>query len=138
MRMLPSHSLLCVIALATIILSPLTATPVESRLADATEKSDRATIRTLLKQHAEVNAPQADGMTALHWAAYLDDLEITKVLIEANANVKATNRYGITPLSLACLNGNGSMVELLLERGADPNTTIRGGETVLMTAARTG
>lgn len=128
----------CAIALGVFMLFALTATAADSRLADAAEKSERATIRTLLTQHADVDAPQADGMTALHWAAYLDDLEIAKVLVEANANVKATNRYGVTPLSLACQNGNASIVELLLERGADPNTTLRGGETVLMTAARTG
>lgn len=110
----------------------------ESPVADAAEKSDRATIRTLLKQHADVNAPQADGMTALHWAAYRDDLEIAKLLAGARANVKATNRYGVTALSLACQNGSGPMVELLLSLGADANTALRGGETVLMTAARTG
>jgi ankyrin repeat protein len=110
----------------------------ESQLADAIEKSDRAAIRTLLKQHADVKAAQADGMTPLHWAAYRDDLESAKALIEAKADVKATNHYGVTPLSLACQNGSAPMVELLLERGADPNTTLRGGETVLMTAARTG
>ena len=113
-------------------------TSINSPLADAAEKSDRAVIRTLLKQHADVNAPQADGMTALHWAAYRDDLDTTKLLVEAKANVKATNRYGVTPLSLACQDGNTVLVELLLARGADPNTTLRGGETVLMTAARTG
>jgi ankyrin repeat protein len=110
----------------------------ESRLADAAEKSDRAAIRTLLKRHADVNAPQADGMTALHWATYLDDLETAKLLVSANANVTATNRYGVTPLSLACQNGNTAMLELLLANGADPNTTLPGAETVLMTAARTG
>jgi ankyrin repeat protein len=110
----------------------------QSPLADATEKSDRAAIRTLLKQRTDVNAPQADGMTALHWAAYRGDLETAKALVEAKAKATVTNRYGVTPLSLACENGNGPMVELLLERGADPNTTLRGGETVLMTAARTG
>src|SRR5258705_10466997 len=66
----------------------------QSPLADAAEKSDRATIRTLLKQHADVNAAQADGMTALHWAADLDDLETAKVLAAAKANANATNRYG--------------------------------------------
>ena len=110
----------------------------QSPLADSAEKSDHAAIRTLLKQHADVNAPQADGMTALHWAAYRDDFESAKALVEAKASVAVTNRYGVTPLSLACQNGNASVVELLLERGADPNTTLRGGETVLMTAARTG
>ncbi|MBI3414462.1 MAG: ankyrin repeat domain-containing protein [Verrucomicrobia bacterium] len=107
-------------------------------LADAAEKSDRATLRTLLKQHADVNAAQADGMTALHWAAHRDDLETAKLLLKSGANVIATNRYGVTPLSLACGNGNTELVELLLAAGADANTTLRGGETVLMTAARTG
>ncbi len=111
----------------------------DSRLADAAEKSDRASIRTLLKQqHTDVNAPQADGMTALHWAASLDDLETARILATSKANANVTNRYCVTPLSLACQNGNTAMVELLLTRGADPNTTLRGGETVLMTAARTG
>src|SRR5438132_9450143 len=42
-----------------------------SPLADAAEKSDHAAIQRLLKQRVEVNAPQADGTTALHWAARL-------------------------------------------------------------------
>jgi len=109
-----------------------------SPLSDAAEKSDRSAIRSLLKHHAAVNAPQADGMTALHWAAHLDDLETAKLLVKAGANASATNRYGVTPLSLACVNGNTDMVELLLGAGADSNTSLRGGETVLMTAARTG
>ncbi len=105
-------------------------------LADAVEKLDHPAIRVLLKEQADVNAAQADGMTALHWAAYNNDVETAKLL--ARANVDATNRYGVSPLSLACQNGDTAMVELLLERGANPNTTLRGGETALMTAARTG
>jgi len=110
----------------------------DPRLADAAEKADRSAIRTLLKQHNDVNAPQADGMTALHWAAHLDDLELSKLLLKSGANAAATNRYGVTPLSLACANGNTELVGLLLAAGADANTTLPGGETVLMTAARTG
>jgi hypothetical protein len=105
-------------------------------LADAAERSDRTAIRTLLSQQADVNAPQADGMTALHWAAHRDDLETARLL--ASAGVSVTNHFGVTPLSLACQNGSTAMVELLLDRGADPNTVVRGGETVLMIAARTG
>ncbi len=118
----------------------LTAVAASSRspFADAVEKSDRAAIRSLLKQHTDANAPQADGMTALHWATRLDDLETAKLLIKAGANAKAENRYGVTPLSLACANGNTELVEWLLAAGADPNSTLRGGETALMTAARTG
>lgn len=121
-----------------LILWPIVTWSAESPLADAAEKRDRARMRTLIEQRSDVNAPQADGMTALHWAVHHDDLEATRTLLEANADAKATNRYGVTALSLACQNGNAAIVELLLERGADPNTTQRGGESVLMTAARTG
>jgi ankyrin repeat protein len=110
----------------------------DALLADAAEKMDRARIRALLQQRVDVNTPQIDGMTALHWATYQDDLETAELLVRAGANVKAANRYGVTPLSLACTNGNGAMVELLLKAGADPNTALAGGETALMTAARTG
>lgn len=107
-------------------------------VADAAEEMDRAAVRSLIAAHADINSAQVDGMTALHWAAFRDDLETAKMLLEAGAGVKAPNRYGVTPLSLACTNGDGALVELLLKAGADPNTTLPGGETVLMTAARTG
>src|SRR5262245_55025690 len=82
-------------------------------LADAAEKKDRAKIADLLKQGADVNAPQADGMTALHWAAYHDDPRTAAQLIDAGASAKAANRYGVTPLALACTNGNAELVEML-------------------------
>ncbi len=110
----------------------------DAPLADAAERMDRASIHALLQEPIDVNAPQIDGMTALHWSAYRDDLETVELLVNAGANVKAENRYGVSPLSLACGNGNVAMVEALLEAGADPNTALRGGETALMTAARTG
>jgi ankyrin repeat protein len=107
-------------------------------LADAADKLERSKVRTLLAARADVNAAQADGMTALHWAAYQDDVDLAKMLVRAGANVKAANRYGVTPLSLACTNGNATMVEMLLKAGADPNAPLPGGETPLMTASRTG
>jgi ankyrin repeat protein len=107
-------------------------------LADAAERMDRARIRALLKQRVDVNTPQVDGMTALHWATYQDDVEVSRLLVGAGANARAANRYGVTPLSLACTNGNAAIVELLLKAGADPNAALPGGETPLMTAARTG
>ncbi|HJZ71952.1 MAG TPA: ankyrin repeat domain-containing protein [Vicinamibacterales bacterium] len=116
----------------------VSAAPAESPLADAMERMDRAAVRALLQRRADVNVAQVDGMTALHWAAYQDDLESVELLVRAGADVKAANRYGITPLSLAITNGDSAMVERLLQAGADPNTTLPGGETALMTAARVG
>ena len=110
----------------------------EAPLADAAEVKNSAAVRALLEKRANVNAPQADGMTALHWATYHDDLDSVKLLLAAGADAKAANRYGVTPLSLACTNGNTAIVELLLDSGSDANSTLPGGETVLMTASRTG
>lgn len=107
-------------------------------LADAAERMDHAHITALLKQGADVNAAQADGMTALHWAVYHEDVRTAALLLQADAHAGAANRYGVTPLALACTNGNGAIVELLLKAGAAANTKLPGGETVLMIAARTG
>jgi ankyrin repeat protein len=107
-------------------------------LADAAERQDWNAARHLLAEHTDVNAAQADGMTALHWATYHDNADAVRSMVEAEADVKATNRYGVTPLSIACTNGNAEIVKRLLQTGADPNARLRGGETALMTAARTG
>jgi len=110
----------------------------QQSIIDAVKASNATAVRTLLRQHADVNKAEADGTTALHVSVQRNAIDITKALIDAGANAKAANRYGVTPLSLACLNGNPEMVDLLLAAGADANATLPSGETVLMTAARTG
>ena len=114
------------------------AVPADPPLADAAEKADWQRVRTILGEKPDANAAQLDGMTALHWAAYHDQVEATKLLLAAGASAKCANRYGVTPLSLACMNGNAELVRMLLAGGADANATLRGGETALMTASRTG
>jgi ankyrin repeat protein len=109
-----------------------------SPLADAVQHSDKSTVLSLLKKQADVNAPQGDGATALHWAAYLEDADIASLLIRAGAKVDAPNSYGVTPLVLAAENGNAKIITQLLKAGADPNGVVRAGETPLMLAARTG
>jgi ankyrin repeat protein len=107
--------------------------------ADAAERKDKDALRTLLKQRADVNAPQPDGTTALHWAAHWNDAEAVDLLLRAGANAKAVNRYGATPLSEAVTSGSAAMIDALVRAGADPKTlTTKDGETVLMTASRAG
>jgi ankyrin repeat protein len=111
---------------------------VRSEVADAAMRGDRAAVRTLLAQHADVNAPQADGATALHWAVYREDRELADTLIRAGADVKAANREGATPLWLASVNGNAAIVAALIAAGADPNEHLPLGRSPLMVASRTG
>jgi ankyrin repeat protein len=109
-----------------------------SDVADAVMNGNTTVLRALLQQRVDVNAPQADGATALHWAAYRNDLETADLLIRVGANPKATNREGASVLSLACINGSAPMIEKLLNAGADANERLLNGETPLMMAARTG
>jgi ankyrin repeat protein len=109
-----------------------------SPVADTAMRADKAALRTLLSQKADVNATQPDGATALQWAAYNDDVEMADMLVGAGANVKAANREGVTALYLAALHGSAPIVERLLRAGADPNERGATGETPLMLAARSG
>jgi ankyrin repeat protein len=117
----------------------LSAAPSDSRAAEAAMRGDTEGLRTLLKEGADVNSAQGDGMTALHWAAMKDNVELAEMLLYAGANVKATTRMGAyTPLMLAAKNGNGSMVQALVKGGADVNATTSTGVTPLMLASQSG
>jgi ankyrin repeat protein len=127
-------------SLFTVILATVLAGPAgDTRISDAAQKGDAAAVQALLKQNVDVNAAQGDGNTALHWAAYRDDLEMARVLLQAGADVKAKTRLGeMTPLLMAATNGNAPMIDLLLKSGADPNTANGNGTTPLMLASAAG
>jgi ankyrin repeat protein len=109
-----------------------------SPLVEAVKRGDVATVRQLARSKAAVNAAEADGTTALHWAVQSNSLELVTLLLRAGANVKTPNRYGVPPITLAAMNGSAAVVGALLEAGADANTITTAGEPVLLTAARTG
>ena len=112
-------------------------TDIDSLIA-ASRAQDTEAVQALLSDGVNVNGQQADGTTALHWAAYRDDLDLASLLINAGAGLDKANELGATPLFLAADNGSVDMVKLLLESGANPNAPLQVGETPLMTAARTG
>jgi ankyrin repeat protein len=107
-------------------------------IVEAAKSGDTATLRSLIQKKSDVNAPDGDGSTALHWASYRDNLEAADLLIRAGAKVNTTNDLGVTPLWPASENGSSKMVRRLLEAGADPNSALVSGETPLMAAARSG
>jgi ankyrin len=126
------------VALAcTVSLGAVTADP---RLINAVKKKDVESVRALLKQRPaiDVNAPQGDGATALHWAAHRDVLAIADLLIRSGARANVADDLGTTPLHLACTNRSVAMVERLLAARANANAKLLNGETVLMTCARAG
>jgi ankyrin repeat protein len=108
------------------------------RVAAAMKARDGAAVRTLVRQKADVNSADVEGMTALHWAAHWNDLDSVTLLLAAGAQPRVANRYGVTPLHEAATVANAAMVNALLRAGADPDAAYGEGETPLMTAARTG
>ena len=111
----------------------------DSDIADAAMRGNKAEVRRLIERKADVNARQADGSTALHWAAQADDVELADLLIHAGVKPSSTNNAGATPMLLACQNGSAAMISRLLAAGVDPNAALTSfGDTALMMASRTG
>ena len=135
------NTLLTIAIVAVALLAvgtPASARAADTPLVTAVKAGDAEAVRELLADGVAVNTTEADGTTALHWAAHHDHLDIARQLLDAGAPVDATNRYDVTPLALASLNGSTPMITRLLEADADPNRANPEGETPLMTAARTG
>lgn len=108
-------------------------------VAEAAMNRDQAAVKALIKDAADVNAAQGDGMTALHWAAMHGDLELAQMLIYAGANVKASTRIGAyTPLYLASQQGSAGVIEALIKAGSDPKAGTTNETTPLMVAAQAG
>jgi ankyrin repeat protein len=110
----------------------------ESPLVDAAKNLDKEALRTLISKKIDVNAAEPDGTTALHWAAYRDDVDSADLLLRAGAKVNAATDLGVTPLYNAAENGSTAMVAKLLAAGANPNLALVAGETPLMVASRSG
>jgi ankyrin repeat protein len=135
-----SRAFAAALALSVVLLAGHAAAA-DLRLAQAAERQDWATVQTLLKSKdkADVNTPQGDGATALHWAAHWNNVSVVELLLRAGARPDVANNLGVTPLWLACENGSAPVVQRLLKAGARANAnTAANGETALMTAARAG
>ncbi|MDO8794810.1 MAG: ankyrin repeat domain-containing protein [Vicinamibacterales bacterium] len=107
-------------------------------LVEAAKHGDIKLARLLVAQKVNVNAPDVDGSTALHWAAHRGDVTLVDVLLQAGAKAATVNAYGVTPLALGVESGEPGVVSRLIKAGADANAATTGGETVLMTASRLG
>lgn len=130
---------LCALCAAALVWAAA-APPPEAPVADAAMRGERDKVRALLREGADVNAAQGDGMTALHWAAVHGDAELLGVLIYAGARVEAVTRNGnYTALHLASRAGQAAAVKTLLKAGANVDArTTSGGATPLHLAAAQG
>jgi ankyrin repeat protein len=110
----------------------------DDSLADLVQAGQHEAALALVQAGANVNAPQSNKTTALHWAAYHGDVTLAKELIAHGAEADATNAYGSTPLGEAANVANVELMKLLLDAGASPESPNADGMTALMVAVRTG
>ena len=87
---------------AAMLLAAPCAAQSDTRLLDAVKRRDHKAAQSLVRAHADVNAAQRDGATALAWAVHLGDRDMADLLLTAGAKVDLANEYGETPLTLAC------------------------------------
>jgi ankyrin len=120
--------------LTSVLVLALAAAP----LVDAVKSGDKAAALALIDRRADVNAPEADGTTALHWAVHQNDLDLVQRLLRAGAKANAVNDYGASPMSEAATAASPEMLAALLEAGADVESPNPDGQTSLMIVARTG
>ena len=128
---------LCAVIACGAMVVTLAAAP--SPVADAAQRGDTPAVQALLKDGADVNAAQGDGMTALHWAALNGDLRTLNVLLIAGAVTEPLTRVGrYTPLHLASSRGHAPVVARLLQAGSKPGAVTDTGVQPLHLAAQAG
>ncbi len=127
------------VALASSDMQAQPAAASRSVMADAAMRNDLAGARALASKGADVNAPQGDGMTALHWAAMNGSTDLASMLLLAGANPNPLTRVGgYSPLLLAAKQGHGAVIEVLLKNGANAAAATDNRTTALMFAAQSG
>ena len=109
-----------------------------SSIVDLAAAGDWRGVEALIREGAEVNAVQGDGMSALHWAAKHSQSRAVGLLLQAKADANAETAYSMTPLAIAAMLDSPKVVELLLEANAEANKKLPGNTTLLMLASRTG
>lgn len=124
---------------ASLLAGALTAESADLRLVNAAQQQSLETVSRLIGQKVSINDAQGDGMTALHWAAYHDDVALLRTLLKAGADTGAKTRNGLfAPLHLAARNGSVQIIQELLQAGAAVDQQTDTGSTPLMLAASSG
>ena len=117
-------------------------------LAAAIASEDLPTVRTVLAaavaqgSTAEIDAADDSGLTALHEAAGLPNLQIVELLLDAAADPNVTSSDGCTALMLCAAAQRQHGVAAarcciaLLDAGVDPHKSTETGQTALSLALR--
>ena len=95
-------------------------------------------VKSLMKEGADPNVSNKNGLTALMMVVSDGYLEIAEVLVKNGADTNLKEKMGKNALMMACENEDFEMVKTLVENGADTNERNKDGWTALMVVSRDG
>ncbi len=107
-------------------------------LYEAAATGDVAQVKEYVDKKADLNAPDAQGNTALKLAVEAYNVDVVKLLLDGGANPNTKDRNGSTPLMAACMSGQKDVVETLLAGKADHAAKNPSGWTALHCAVMMG
>lgn len=99
--------------------------------AHGTSPNHTAIVKLLLAHHAQVDAANGIGETALILALQQGNEASARLLLSAGANVRLGDRRGTTPLIAAAPNGSAEIIKTLLAAGAARDARMDDGRTAL-------
>ena len=91
----------------------------------------RQAVQLLRRAGAQQEVSDAEGRTALFFAAANGHADIVDLLLSKDADPNMANEQCGTALHWACVNGHGGIVAKLLEAGAKATLVNAGGRTAL-------
>ncbi|KAM3609188.1 uncharacterized protein V6R79_010837 [Siganus canaliculatus] len=97
----------------------------------ACSAGDREEVAALLRQGADINHANIDGLTALHQACIDENAEMVQFLVESGSEVNRGDNEGWTPLHAAASCGFIQIAKYLIEHGAHVGAVNSEGELPL-------
>ncbi|XP_068459061.1 protein phosphatase 1 regulatory subunit 12A isoform X2 [Clinocottus analis] len=97
----------------------------------ACSAGDREEVAALLRQGADINHANIDGLTALHQACIDENAEMVQFLVESGSDVNRGDNEGWTPLHAAASCGFIQITKYLIEHGAHVGAVNSEGELPL-------
>lgn len=113
-------------------------TELGKQMQHAAQSGDSHHIEALLKQGANIEAPDADGRTPLLLAIHSRQADAARALMEAGADVNAKDTIQDSPYLYAGASGQTGIVQMTIAHGAGLRSTNRYSGTALIPAAERG
>ncbi|XP_059917868.1 protein phosphatase 1 regulatory subunit 12A isoform X4 [Gadus macrocephalus] len=97
----------------------------------ACSAGDQEEVAALLRQGADINHANIDGLTALHQACIDENSEMVQFLVESGSDINRGDNEGWTPLHAAASCGFIQITKYLIEQGAQVGAVNSEGELPL-------